>query len=275
MGDFWRRFARHKLGVIGLVLTVLLLLASIFAPQLAPRDYRQQILADARQPPGADYPFGADQMGRDVLSRLLFGGRYVFQIAFVSVAMGLTMGVVLGCTAGYIGGWVDDIIMRVLDVFLAFPYLLLAMTIVAALGPGSFNTTIAIAVWATPSFARVIRGSILALKEKDFIDAARAIGMSDYRIIWRHLIPNAIAPTAVFACLFMARAILLEAALSFLGLGVQPPQPSWGQMISAGRDYLRTEPHIITFPGIAIMLTVLGLNLFGEALRDTLDPKLK
>ncbi|MCB0106990.1 MAG: ABC transporter permease subunit, partial [Caldilineaceae bacterium] len=195
--------------------------------------------------------------------------------ALVAVALALVMGVAIGLVAGFAGGWVDTVLMRLVDVMLSFPYLLLAIAIVATLGTGVQNTTLAVGIWATPSFARITRGQVLNIKGREYITAAEAVGVSGWRMVWRYILPNAIPPVIVFATLYMANAILLEAALSFLGLGVQPPQPSWGLMVASGRDFLRVAPHVATIPGVAIMLAVLGFNLLGDGLHDALDPRLR
>jgi len=196
-------------------------------------------------------------------------------VGVVATGLGLVAGVAVGLVAGFVGGWVDEILMRIMDILLAFPYLLLAIAIVSALGPGELNTQIAIAIWTLPSFARLIRGSVISLREREFVEAAQALGASNVRIICKHLLPNALSPIIVLGTLFIARAIMMEAALSFLGLGVQPPTASWGNMVSSGRNYLRIAPHISTVPGLATAVTVLAFNLLGDGLRDALDPKLK
>ncbi|MDR7521505.1 MAG: ABC transporter permease [Armatimonadota bacterium] len=270
----WKRFRRNRLALIGLVVVALLVLAAVFAPHLAPADPARQVLEDKRMPPGARYWLGADEFGRDIASRLIYGSRVALAVGLVSVLIALLLGTVLGTTAGFVGGVADEVIMRGLDVLLAFPYLLLAIAIVSALGPGLQNTILAVGIWATPGFARVVRGSVLAIKEQEYVLAARAIGAGAARIVVRHILPNCISVLVVYSALYMASAILLEAALSFLGLGVQPPTPSWGLMVSTGRDFLTIAPHIATFPGLAIALAVLGFNLLGDGLRDALDPKM-
>jgi peptide/nickel transport system permease protein len=240
-----------------------------------PHDPEAQNLALRRSPPGDGYLLGTDEFGRDILSRVILGTRVALLVAFLAVGIALVVGTTIGLVAGFVGGWLDEVLMRIMDVLLAFPYLLLAVAIVAALGPGVTNTTLAVGIWATPSFARIVRGQTLALRRREFVLAARALGASAPRLMWRHVLPNIVAPVIVFATLYMANAILLEAALSFLGLGVQPPQPSWGLMISSGRDFLRVAPHVATVPGLAIMLAVLAFNLLGDGLRDALDPRLR
>jgi peptide/nickel transport system permease protein len=273
--DVWQRFTRNRIAVAGLIIVLLLVLMAIFAPVLAPQDPAVQTLADKRMPPGATYLLGADEFGRDILSRVIYGARVALYVALVAVALALVMGVAIGVIAGFAGGWVDAVLMRLVDVMLSFPYLLLAIAIVATLGTGIQNTTLAVGIWATPSFARITRGQVLNIKGREYITAAEAVGVTGWRMVWRYILPNAIPPVIVFATLYMANAILLEAALSFLGLGVQPPQPSWGLMVASGRDFLRVAPHVATIPGVAIMLAVLGFNLLGDGLRDALDPRLR
>lgn len=274
-GDLLRRFGRNRLAVAGALIVALLLLIAATADLIMPYDPTVQSLADKRQPPSATYLLGADEFGRDILSRIILGTRVALLVAFLAVGIALGIGSLIGMIAGFRGGWVDEILMRLMDILLAFPYLLVSIAIVAALGPGVVNTTIAVGIWATPAFARVVRGQVLGLKERDFVLAARAIGVPTPLLLWRHVLPNIIAPLLVFASLYMANAILLEAALSFLGLGIQPPWPSWGLMVATGRDFLRTAPHVATIPGLAIMLAVLGFNLLGDGLRDALDPRLR
>ena len=270
-----KRFMRNPAAVASAVFLALLVLAAIFAPQLAPYDPYQQHLPDRRAAPGGAYLLGADEFGRDILSRILFGARVALRTGMVSTAIGLAAGVALGVIAGYVGGFIDDLIMRIMDVLLAFPYLLLAIAIVSALGPSEFNTQLAIAIWTLPSFARLIRGAVLSLREKEFVEAAGALGARHPGIILRHVLPNTLTPILIYGAVFTARAIMLEAALSFLGLGAQPPIASWGNMISEGRNYLRLAPHIITMPGIALTLTVLAVNLLADGLRDAFDTRTK
>lgn len=270
-----RRFFRNPLSVIGLVVVLVLLFVAIFAPLVAPQDPAKQHLIEKRAKPFGKYLLGADQFGRDILSRLIFGARVSLTVSILSVLIGLAGGVVIGTLSGYIGGLVDAVLMRLMDLLLSFPYLLLAIVMVAALGAGTFNTTLAIGIWALPTFARMVRASVLSIISREYITAAHAIGASHLRIMLTHVIPNFISPIIVYATLFMANAIMLEAALSFLGLGVQPPTPSWGEMISSGRNFLMVAPHVATIPGLAIMLAVLGFNLMGDGLRDALDPKMK
>lgn len=271
--DFVRRFARNRLGLVGFAIVLLLVLMAVFAPLLAPRDPATQNLRERRTPPNAEYLLGADEFGRDIMSRIIYGARATLTVSTAAVALGLLLGVALGAAAGYLGGATDTVIMRAMDILLAFPYLLLAIIIVSALGAGMINSIVAIAIWATPSFARVARSAVIGLREREFVDAARAQGARDLRIMTQHILPNFVATLAVYASLNMANAVLMEAALSFLGLGVQPPTASWAVMIANGRDYITNAPHIATIPGIAIALAVLGFNLLGDGLRDALDPR--
>src|SRR6266436_3949529 len=251
----WTRFYRNRLAVVGLVLIVVLALSAALAPWLAPYDPARQSLIEKRSKPGAKYWLGADEFGRDILSRVIYGSRIALLVGVLSVLIALAGGLVLGTISGFAGGWLDAIMMRGIEILLAFPYLLLALAIVAAMGTGALNTTIAVGVWGIPTVTRMVRGSVPAL-------------------LRRHILPNVIPGLVVYATLFMANAILLEAALSFLGLGVQPPTASWGLMVSTGRDVLLVAPHVATVPGVAIMVAVLGFNLVGDGLRDALDPRL-
>jgi peptide/nickel transport system permease protein len=252
-----------------------LALTATLAPWLAPYDPTRQSLIEKRAHPGAKYLLGADEFGRDILSRVIYGSRVALLVGVLSVLIALVGGLVLGTAAGFTGGWLDALMMRAVDILLAFPYLLLALAIVAALGPGALNTTIAVGIWGVPAVTRIVRGSVLALRETEYVGAARALGAPAPVLLRRHILPNVLPGLIVYATLFMANAILLEAALSFLGLGVQPPTASWGLMVSTGRDVLLVAPHVATVPGVAIMVAVLGFNLVGDGLRDALDPRLK
>ena len=273
--DAWSRFRRNRLALIGLVLVAVLALSALLAPWLAPYDPARQSLIEKRAKPGAKYLLGADEFGRDILSRVIYGSRVALLVGVLSATIAVVGGLVLGMIAGFIGGWLDSLMMRGIEILLAFPYLLLALAIVAALGPGSLNTTIAVGVWGVPAVTRIVRGSVLALRETEYVGAARAIGAPVLALLRRHILPNIVPSLIVYGTLFMANAILLEAALSFLGLGVQPPTASWGLMVSTGRDVLLVAPHVATVPGLAIMLAVLAFNLVGDGLRDALDPRLR
>jgi len=267
------RFKRNKLAIVGAAIVLFFAFLAIFAPWLAPMDPLDQTLEDKRQPPNLKHLLGTDQFGRDILSRIIFGARFALLVSSLSISVSLTLGTLIGMIAGYIGKVLDELTMRIMDMFMAFPYMLLAILIVTALGPGMWNTIIAIGIWGVPIFARQARGATLNFRDSEFIQAARSIGAPDLRIIFLHLFPNIIPPIIVYAALYMGYAILMESALTFLGLGIQPPTPSWAEMIASGRNYITIAPHIATIPGLAIMFITLGLNLLGDGLRDALDPK--
>ena len=271
----WGRFCRNRLAVVGLALIVVLALSALLAPWLAPYDPARQSLIEKRAKPGAKYLLGADEFGRDILSRVIYGSRIALLVGVVSVLIALAGGLLLGTVSGFTGGWLDAVMMRGIEILLAFPYLLLALAIVAAMGTGALNTTIAVGVWGIPTVTRMVRGSVLSLRETEYVGAARALGAATPALLRRHILPNVVPGLVVYSTLFMANAILLEAALSFLGLGVQPPTASWGLMVSTGRDVLLVAPHVATVPGVAIMVAVLGFNLVGDGLRDALDPRLR
>ena len=269
------RLRRNRLAVFGLVIMLLLVVVAVFAPWIAPYDYAAQTLSDAFEPPCAKYWLGTDDFGRDILSRLIYGARISLQVGLFAVWLSMCVGGVLGAIAGYYGGKVDDIIMRFMDILLSIPQILLAVTIAAALGPGLLNLTIAVGIANIPSFARVVRGAVLSIVGQEFIEAAHCMGASDAWIIARHILPNCSAPIIVQATLRVAGAILAAAALSFLGLGIQPPTPEWGGMLSAARGYVRDYAYMTISPGLAIMITILALNFLGDGLRDAMDPKMK
>ena len=273
--DGWARFRRNRLALLGLVLVVVLALTAALAPWVAPYDPARQSLIEKRARPGAKFWLGADEFGRDILSRVIYGTRVALLVGVLSALIALAGGLALGMTAGFAGGWLDATLMRAVEILLAFPYLLLALAIVAALGPGVLNTTIAVGIWGVPAVTRIVRGAVLALRETEYVAAARALGAPGRDLLRRHIVPNILPGLIVYATLFMANAILLEAALSFLGLGVQPPTASWGLMVSTGRDVLLVAPHVATVPGVAIMVAVLAFNLVGDGLRDALDPRLR
>jgi peptide/nickel transport system permease protein len=273
--DAWARFRRNRLALVGLALVVALTATATLAPWLAPHDPARQSLIEKRAKPGGKYVLGADEFGRDILSRVIYGSRVALLVGLLSAAIAVAGGLLLGTLAGFAGGWLDAVLMRAVEILLAFPYLLLALAIVAALGPGALNTTIAVGVWGVPAVTRIVRGSVLSLRETEYVGAARALGASVFALLRRHILPNIAPGLIVYATLFMANAILLEAALSFLGLGVQPPTASWGLMVSTGRDVLLVAPHVATVPGLAIMVAVLAFNLVGDGLRDALDPRLR
>lgn len=273
--DAWRTLKGNHFAVGGGVALLLFILIAVAAPLIAPYDPVSQDYNHLLEGPTLTHPFGTDNFGRDILSRVMYGGRISLTIGFLGTLFGVVCGIAVGIAAGYYSGWVDSVLMRLLDILLAFPGLLLAITIIAALGVGTINVVVAIGIFSIPTFARVLRGSVLSLKEADFVTAARAVGADDRRLMFTHLLPNAIQPILVIATLRLGTAILTAASLSFLGLGIRPPSPEWGAMLSDGRDYLQNAPHVAVFPGLAILLTVLALNLLGDGLRDALDPKLK
>ncbi len=258
----------------GLIVTLFVAVA-LLAPILAPYEPLRGQLGERLMPPSAGHWLGTDELGRDVLSRVLYGARISLEIQLGAVVLALAVGLALGLVAGYIGRWPDLLIMRGIDVMMAFPGIFLALAIIAALGTGLANVIIAGAISLVPQFARVVRGSILTLREKEFVEAARALGEGDVIIIVRYLLPNSLAPIIVQTSLRMATVLLTASGLSFLGLGVQPPSPEWGAMLSNARTYMITAPHVAAVPGLAIMLVVLGFNLLGDGLRDALDPRLR
>ena len=263
---------REPVALLGLALVALYVAVALVVGFLPLRD-PLQVSAQRLVGPTPEFPFGTDALGRDVLSRVLFGARLSIRVAVLSVAIATIVGGALGLISGYLGGWADLVIGRVLDVFFAFPAILLALGIVAALGPDPSNVIIAIAVVYTPIFARVVRGPVLALRARDFVEAARAVGATSSRIVVRHVLPNLMSTLVVQVSLALSWAVLTEGALSFLGLSAQPPAPSWGVMLSEGRQYLEFATHLAVFPGLAIMVAVLGFNLLGDGLRDAMDPQ--
>ena len=269
------RLFRNKAAIVGLMILLVLVVCAVFTDLLAPYDYAAQDLKNRFVAPCFAHPFGTDNLGRDILSRIIYGSRISLTVGLASVSLAAMIGIFLGSIAGFYGGKSDNIIMRAMDVLLAIPSLLLAISIAATLGNGIPNLILAIGFGAAPTYARIVRASILSLKEQEFIEAARSVGASDFRIIFHHILPNCLAPIIVQMTLGVASAILSTASLSFIGLGIAPPTPEWGSMLSAGRQYIRDAWHIVTFPGAAIMITIFGLNLFGDGLRDALDPKLK
>lgn len=273
--EFLHRFGRSKAAMIGLLVLVALCLVAIFAPALAPFDPIQIDPAKALYGPGTPYYFGTDPYGRDVLSRVIYGSRISLLVGLISVGIAVVIGVIVGLISGYYGGWTDSVLMRLIDILLAFPGILLALAIVATLGPSIFNLMVAVGISSIPVYARLVRGSVLSAREDLYVDAARAMGAPSSLILRRHILPNVVTPVIVTATLGVGVAILIAAALSFLGMGAQPPTPAWGSMLSDGRAYLQYQWWISTFPGIAIMVTVLATNMFGDGLRDVLDPHLK
>ncbi|HET6948127.1 MAG TPA: ABC transporter permease [bacterium] len=273
--DAWRRLRRNRWALVGLVIVAAFALAAIFAPYAAPHDPIEQDLDAQLLPPSREHLLGTDDLGRDLLSRIIYGGRVSLTVGIVSVGLALGTGTLLGLFAGYYGRWAESVTMRVMDVMLAFPATLLAIFIVGIRGPGLNNAMLAIGVINIPIFARIVRGSVLRVRQEEFVEAARVLGGSPARIIGRHVLPNILAPVIVQATLGIGAAILEAAGLSFLGLGAQAPTPEWGAMLTNTREFLRDAPWAATFPGIAILLTVVGFNLLGDGLRDALDPRLR
>ena len=268
-----RRFLSNKLAVIGIVVLAVFVLAALFASRIAPYDPAQISFSDLRAAPSAAHLFGTDELGRDIFSRVIHGARVSLSAGLTSVTLALFFGGSIGLVAGYLGGWLDDVLMRFVDALLSLPFLVLAIALAAILGPSLQNTMIAIAVVTAPAFARITRGEVLSQRERDYVQAAQALGAGDGRLIARHLLPNISGALIVQTSLAIANAILAEASLSFLGLGIQPPAPSWGSMLNAARGYLTDEPWMALFPGLAIFLAVLAFNLIGDGLREALDPR--
>lgn len=273
--EAWRSFRRSKTAVVGMVIIVFFILLALFGPFIAKEGLNNQLAADRLQPPSAEYWLGTDDFGRDILSRIIHGARISLSVGFLSVIVSVVVGSLLGIIAGYYGRWIDTIISRIFDIMLAFPSILLAIAIVSVLGPGLENALIAIAIINVPNFGRLIRSKVLSIKEDEYITAAKAVGMKNARILFSHILPNSMAPVIVQGTLAVATAILEAAALGFLGLGAQAPQPEWGKMLADSKSYLQSAPWTMIFPGLSIMLTVLGFNLMGDGLRDALDPKMK
>ncbi len=269
------RLKRNKLAVAGLIIIIIMTLVAIFSPWLAPYQYDKTDLSNMFSPPTREHPFGTDELGRDILSRIMYGGRYSLRIGIISISCAAVAGAAIGSVAGYFGGKSDLLIMRVLDIIQAIPGLVLAIAVSATLGPGFTNCIIALAIGVTPAFARMTRASILNIRKMEYLEAATSINASNFRIISRHVLPNALSPLIVQSTMGIATAILIAASLSFIGLGVQPPTPEWGAMLAGGRNYITNYPHLVIFPGVTIMIAVLSLNMLGDGLRDALDPKLK
>ena len=279
--EFWFYFRQNRGAVAGLVVFVLLVLTAIFAPMIAPHDPTQQYRDALLVPPiwqeggRAGFLLGTDAVGRDMLSRLIYGAQYSLFIGIVVVAIALTGGIIIGLIAGFYGGWVDSVIMRVMDVVLAFPSLLLALVLVAILGPGLTNAMIAIAIVYQPHFARLTRAAVMGEKAREYVTAARVAGASNLRLMFKTILPNCLAPLIVQATLSFSSAVLDSAALGFLGMGAQPPASEWGTMLAEAREFILRAWWVVTFPGLAILISVLAINLMGDGLRDALDPKLK
>lgn len=275
--EVWNRLKKNKMALAGMVMLIIITVLALSAGLIVDyeKDVIKQDIAHMLEGPSAEHIFGTDEFGRDIFARILYGSRVSLEVGIVSVCISLLIGGTLGAVSGFYGGVVDNVIMRIMDILLAIPSIMLAITIVAALGANMFNLMLSIGIAAVPSYARIVRAAVLSIKDQEFIEAARAIGAKNSTIIMHEVIPNCLAPIIVQVTLNVADAIISTAALSFIGLGVQPPQPEWGSMLSGGRPYLRDAGHITLFPGLAIIVTILSLNLLGDGLRDALDPKLK
>ncbi|HEV2071521.1 MAG TPA: ABC transporter permease [Acidimicrobiales bacterium] len=274
-GDVWRRFRRNKLAMVGLGIIVVLVLAALLAPVLSPYGPNAIDTTASRQPPSGEHWFGTDLLGRDLFTRVLYGAQTSLQVGISAVLIATSIGLVAGALAGYYGGKVDTLIMRVTDVFLAFPYLLLAIAVIVALGRSKGTVIVVIGFLGWMAVARLFRSRVLSVKEAEYVESARCAGCSDFRIITRHILPNAIQPVIVYATIFVGTAVLSEAALSFLGAGIVEPTAAWGLMVADGRRFLFTSPHMLFFPGAAIFVTVMAFVFVGDGLRDALDPKLR
>lgn len=271
--DAWGRLRKNLFAMFGLVLLLLIVFVAFFASQVAPYDPNLQDYTATMQSPSSSHWLGTDNFGRDILSRIIYGAQISLRLGLFGTLIGASVGSLLGAVAGYFGGFVDTLIMRLLDVQMAFPGILLAIIVIAVMGISEMNVIIAIGVFSFPTFARVIRGAFLVLREQDFVLAAKAVGAGSNRILFRHLLPNSLSPILVLATIRLGTAILTAASLGFLGLGVKPPSPEWGTMLSEGRNYMQLAPHIAIFPGLAILITVVALNLLGDGLRDAIDPR--
>lgn len=275
MAGFLRRLVMNPAGLVGFVLLSIVILLAIAAPLVTSTDPFTMNRIDSLQGPTRAHPLGTDELGRDLFSRIVYGARVSLRVAASSVVLATLLGTPIGIVAGYFEGWLDNLLMRMMDVIFAFPALLLALAITAFLGPSLRNVTLSLGIVYAPGFARIVRGPILSAKRQEYVEASRVSGAGDLRILTRHLLPNILSPIIVTATLTFSFALLAETALSFLGLGAQPPEPSWGAMLSGGRRFMETVPTLAIFPGIAIMITVLSTNLLGDALRDVFDPRLR
>ena len=273
--EVWRRFKKNRLALIGLILLIVMILLVAFSGIIAPYGYDEQDYYSVFAEPSLQHLCGTDNLGRDIFSRLLYGGRVSLTIGIISVGIGLLVGGTMGAIGGYYGGKLDNLLMRFIDILMAIPSVILGVSICAALGPGLVNTMIAVGISTIPNYARILRSSIMTVKQQEYVEAARAIGAGSGRIIGKHIIPNSMSGIIVQASMGVGRAIISAASMSFIGLGIQPPNPEWGAMLSAGRPYFRDHPHMVLFPGIAIFIAVLSMNLIGDGLRDALDPRLK
>lgn len=272
---FWQRFKQNKLALLGGIVVIFLFTIAILAPAITPYDPNAINVQNILEPPGLTHPFGTDDLGRDILSRIIWGSRVSLSVGFVAVGISTLIGVILGAITGYYGGWVDRIIMRFVDIMLSIPTFFLLLAVIAFLEPGISNIMIVIGLTSWMGVTRLVRAEFLSVKEREFTQSARAIGAGDMRIIFRHILPNSMAPVLVSAVLGIAGAILIESALSFLGIGVQPPDASWGNILTIGKDNIEIAWWLSVFPGVAILITVLAYNLLGEGIRDAIDPRMK
>lgn len=273
--DTARGLVRHRSAAVGLMVVLVLLLVALLAPVLAPHDPLLPRMRERLTPPTSNHWLGQDELGRDILSRIIYGARISLTIGVVSVGVGMAIGVPWGLASGFYGGKLDILTQRSIDILLAFPPILLAILVVTVLGPSLWNAMLAIGISSIPAYTRVVRGSTMSIRDAEYVQAARAMGAADTRILVRHVLPNVLGPVVVLSTLYTASAILTAAGLGFLGLGAQAPTPEWGAMLSRGREYLRVAPHVSAFPGLAIFVSVLGFNLLGDGLRDALDPRLR
>lgn len=272
--DFLKRFAKNKLALIGFIVLVVIVLAAIFAPVLTKYDYYTQNLDEKFLTPSKTHIMGTDKFGRDIFTRILYGARVSLKIGFISMAIATVAGIVIGLICGFYGGALDNILMRIMDIMLSIPGLVLAIAIAASLGGGMKSLIIAVSVSSIPGYARIVRGQVMSVKGKEFVEASRVLGASNTSLMFKEILPNCLAPVIVQMTIGVGYAILSAASLSFIGMGIEPPMPEWGQMLSEGREFIRDFPHITMFPGISIALTILALNIVGDGLRDALDPKL-
>ncbi len=273
--ETFTRLMKNRLAMFGLFVLCVLVLTAIFADQIAPYSYDEMDFLNAYQAPCKGHIFGTDEFGRDIFSRVVYGSRISLKVGFIAVSIAVVAGGLLGAVAGYYGGWTDNLIMRAMDVIMSIPATLLAISIAAALGAGLTNLMIATGIASIPTYARIVRASVLGIKEQEFVEAARAVGTRDVTILCKHILPNCLAPIIVQATLGVAFAILTAAGLSFIGLGIEPPTPEWGAMLSNARTYIRDYSYMCLFPGLAIAITIFSLNVLGDGLRDALDPKLR
>ena len=271
---FWRRFRRNKLAIFGALIIMSLAVVAVIAPLIAPFNPNQQDILHRLEPPSAKHLLGTDDLGRDLFSRIIYGTRVSLLVGFVAIGIAIIIGTLLGLLSGYFGGWPDNLIMRFVDIMLCFPTFFLILMVIAFLEPNIWNVMAVIGLTGWPSLTRLVRGECLSVREREFVQAAKALGLSNKRVMFVHLLPNVIAPILVAATLGIGGAILTESALSFLGLGVQPPTPSWGNILTAGKDYITVAWWLSLYPGLAILITVLAYNLLGEGLRDVLDPRM-